>query len=556
MKSLPSILLCIAGAAAGSGLGWLLRGEAKAASPSSAAAAGPAPVSISNPASRTHALSAAREAKHSASLAQQKGAMRWLYLLGAAETATAAEMPALVRAAKDYPGALRMLAARWAELDPRHMFDTLRGDYARLRGGVGDLSQDYRLTTALFEEWAKKDAAAAIAALSDQSALPGMQNLQFTLLNTMMKTDVVQGLKLLRQWNITNYTPDLKAVGPWVQKNPRAAAEAIFDGFTGAATSEMMKTLGETWAASDPAAAIAFAAERRGPGAVKFAASVMRTWAQQDFKSAMAHVTAQTDAITRAQLGVPLVEVWAKSDPPAALVWANENLKGEARASAAGSIVKTMAATDRNAAGEFIAGLEPGGGKDRAVNELMDSWLDNKWMNDGDKKEAAAALQWMAALPDAETRRKAMEQASWKLFFRAPEETIAFLNSPQGATAPPALMQQAARHLAQDNPASAMQWAQKLPEAQRHAAQENVLSEWISTRPDGAQEWVRQLPSGEQRNSSISSITAQLSWQSTAATKRWLESLPAADQATARKAIQISPDVSSEHRAALEALLK
>ena len=40
----------------------------------------------------------------------------------------------------------------------------------------------------------------------------------------------------------------------------------------------------------------------------------------------------------------------------AALLWANENLKGEARAAAAASVVKTMATGDIKGAAELIAG--------------------------------------------------------------------------------------------------------------------------------------------------------------------------------------------------------
>lgn len=558
MKSLSTILLCLAGAAAGTGLGWLLRGDARAA----AGKAGTGFVIAASADSRTEpvpqrgSISTARESAHAAALAQQQGALRWLYLLGAAETATAAEMPALIRAAKGLPGALRMLGARWAELDPQQMFDALRADHTRLRGSEGDLSKEGALVQILFEEWAKKDAAAAIAALNNQDALPGVLGLQHTLMNTLMKSDVPAGLKLMKQWNITNFIPDMKAVGPWVQKNPRAAAEVICENSSGAVSSYLMKKLGASWGASDPAAALAFAGEQRGQGAIQFAGSVMQAWAQRDFKAALAHVNGQTDAITRAQLGVPLVESWAKTDPQAALVWANGNLKGEARANAAGSIVKSMAATDRDAAAEFIAGLEPGGGKDRAVNELIQTWLDDKWFNDGDKTEATAALEWMAALPDAESRRKAMEQAAWRLFYRAPDETIAFLNSPQGATAPPALMQQAARHLAQENPASAMQWTAKLPESQRGPARESVLNEWLQTRPDGAQQWALALPAGAERDSAVRHVTQQLSWLGPALAGRWLESLPAAERADAKRYIQISPDMAPARRAEMEALLK
>lgn len=560
MKLLPILSLCVAGAVAGSGLGWILRG----ATPHQSSAKGSRPAADDHEApmlGKNSRRPVTKDAPNEravdelgAELARHTGAMRWLYLLGAADKATAADMPRLLCAIGNDQIALRMLAVRWAELDPRHMFDTLCADAAKhAAGGSGvDLSADYQIRQILFEERAKRDKEAAIAALQDRRALPGVESLRFTLTNTVMKADPARGLKLMTEWSITGFIPDMTGIASWAQRDPRGAADAVMASSMGHAGDDAMKRIGKAWAASDPAAALAFATGKRGLMANHLAQSVVTEWAQRDLDAAIAHVGAQDDSLTKTRLGIPLVEAWAKTDPQSALQWANDNLKGEARAAAAASIVKSMATKDIDSAAHFIAGLESGGVKNRAVNQLVETWLSKE-----NKPNATAALTWMASLPDADARRHAMDQSAWRLFYAAPEETVAFLNGPQGASASQQLFDFAAQHLAKKNPDSAMQWAAGLPADRRSATQQSVLGEWVSSRPDAALAWVRQLPAGEGRMQSITVTTAGLAWHSVDATRTWIQSLPAADRPAALIGLRnAGPALSGENRAALEALLR
>src|SRR5689334_20455779 len=59
------------------------------------------------------------------SIRNGKGASRWLQLLSTLENAKAEDMGGLLRAAGDDPAMVRMLGARWAELDPDHMFRSI-----------------------------------------------------------------------------------------------------------------------------------------------------------------------------------------------------------------------------------------------------------------------------------------------------------------------------------------------------------------------------------------------------------------------------------------------
>ncbi len=320
MKTLPTLLLCLAGAAAGAGLGWLLRGappvpttSAEHDGPTSSAAASGRP---RKPGETTRSTDQAANELET-ELARRQGPMRWLSLLGAVDQATAADMPALLRSAKGLPGATRLLASRWAALDPRHMFDALSADYAR-HPGDDSLAHDSQVRSLLFETWANKDPEAAIAALNDLARLPGMESERFSMANTIIKTDPARGLKLMNDWNITGYIPDLNGLAAWVEQSPRTAAEVAMQNNLGMATKGVMEQIGKAWAAQDPAGALTFAESHHGLNGIQLAQAVMSEWAQRDLATALAHVSAQGEAATKAKLGLPLIEAWAKSDPQAA----------------------------------------------------------------------------------------------------------------------------------------------------------------------------------------------------------------------------------------------
>jgi hypothetical protein len=381
----------------------------------------------------------------------------------------------------------------------------------------------------------KSDRPAALAALEDERALSGVPLQRQQAISAVMKTDPSRGLQLMKSWGVRGVLPDLTPVGTWAQSDPHAAAQSVIENLAAYGGQEAMKLVGKAWAASDPQAALLFAKGRHHALGTMLAQSVITQWAERDPAAALSYVTAQSSSAVRAQLGPPLVESWAKTDPLAALQWADENLSGEARAGAAASAIKTMAAKDIDAASRAVAGLEPGPMKNRAVVQLMDTWLTVGSDTKDVKTTAAAALTWMAALPEAEVRKQAFGQASWRLFSndRMAKETAAILSGEQGASMPAVLFEHAAQYLAKANPESAMSWADGLPGNHTAAARRNVLSEWLGSRPEAAAAWVRNLPPGAERTASIRFVTQRLESGSAAQTQQWIDSLPAEDRAAA-----------------------
>ncbi len=543
----------------GAGIGWLLRGtpspaEHRSGAPGLTASGGDNPKAGS--AGSNKGLSGAPSEADDllgSELARCTGAMRWLFLLASAEKATAADMPRLLRAVKGDSTATRMLAVRWAEMNPKHMLETLFAERTKrfaARKFGGDRSEIRELLEVLFEEWPKHDMEGAIAGLNGAGNLLGGDGLRHSLVNTLMKKDPERGLKLMKEWGVANYIPNMDALAKWAGENPLAAARSVMENTNSYVRTEALDRIGKVWAATDPAAALACSDELRGLPGARLAVATIKEWAKRDLNSVISYVTSQTDSLTKARLGLPLMETWARSDPQAALQWAQENLKGEARASSAAAIVRSMAEKDIQSASAFIGGLEPGGVKNQAVSELLNTWLSKER-----KGDVAPAMTWIASLPEADARSQAWQYSAWRLFYSNPDETIAFLKTETGQKTPQQIFDNGARYLAKKNPESAMQWATDLPADRAPGARQTVLETWLGSRPEAATGWVQTLPAGAGRDESIRLVVSRLSDQSLDRTREWLGSLPAADRNTARAAIGSLP-LSPEKREALSATLK
>ena len=229
-----------------------------------------------------------------------------------------------------------MLAAHWAELDPSGMFSSLYADYLLPENTPGALPGRGTLSDVLFEQWAKNDLPAAIRALTDAPSFSARDSLRMTLANDAMKADVETGLRVMADWGIRNYSPDMKSVAAWAARDPQHAAETVLKINSGYATQTALREIGKVWGKSDPAGGLRFAATLDSQQRTLLGAEVMRNWAAADLKAAAAFAAGQPHQFRNA-LAPGLVETWGKSDPAAALAWSQENLQGAARTEADGA---------------------------------------------------------------------------------------------------------------------------------------------------------------------------------------------------------------------------
>ena len=466
------------------------------------------------------------DAAFTESIRTATGAERWLTLLSATGQAAAADMPGLIRIAKNDPAMIRMLAARWVALDPHHMFSVLYAD-ALLPIGVERLPGSALLRDVLLEEWPKMDYARAIAALNDAPDFPSRNSFRSKLADSAFKMDVERGLKLMGEWNVASI-PDPAKFAAWAARDPRHAAEVVLSLSASRAGPEMLKQLGKTWAERDPAEGLGFAAGLAPRARASLGGEIIARWAERDLAVALAYAEAQPDAM-RAALAQGLADVWAKSDPASALAWSQQNLKGGTRNEVIGKLVTTLAEKDLAAAGDLVAGMEPGVAQSRGTAAVFEAWF----KKGGSEREAAFA--WLAAVPDEEARHTALQRVGWNWAIGEPAAARDFLAGSHGDMAPASMIRMVVSIQAQANPEETMQWAGGLPADRREAARNAALEGWLESRPEGATAFTRALPAGPERTRAIETVSETLAYQSAELAAKWYANLSVAEKVAARE---------------------
>lgn len=181
---------------------------------------------------------------------------------------------------------------------------------------------------------------------------------------------------------------------------PAAAAEEALSIKTPALREEMMRRAMQAWAATDPAAALAWAARLPDPA---------------EAGMAMLHVCLQVSendpaaAITRASqyhldespgdLVGNLAAGWAARDLTAAQDWVNQQPAGELRDGLMERIVFARAQSDPAAAARMVVdGMGPGDHQIEAAISVLHQWL---------LQDAGAARAWVALFPEGSLRDRA-----------------------------------------------------------------------------------------------------------------------------------------------------
>jgi hypothetical protein len=286
--------------------------------------------------------------------------------MSALENAKITDFPHMARMAKSNPVALRMIAARWIELDPGHLFESLIAGAPEVDSTDNLSFPCSELGHQLMEEWVARDPAGAIAALSRPDFPFILRDLRYNVLNNVMKKDPELGLKTMTEWNVDNYDVDSASFGKWAAANPRHAAEFAIAHSSGHTRESAMSEIGKAWAKTDPGAGLTFAAGFKDKGGLVLGAGIVKEWATKDIGKAAAFL-ASADPAIRGRFSGPMVEIWAKTDTAGAMNWIQENLNGFGLDEAIGAVLKGAADKDVASAAELVSGMEATMGRSEAA---------------------------------------------------------------------------------------------------------------------------------------------------------------------------------------------
>ncbi|MFN0128510.1 MAG: hypothetical protein ACKV19_17695 [Verrucomicrobiales bacterium] len=427
-----------------------------------------------------------------ANLSLTDGVTRWLHWMTAVEKAGPADFPGLARLAHGLPGALKMLAARWIDRDPRGMFDACR------QGGAGFPSNE--LAQLLFETWPKNDPDAVLAALQEHRNLSN--GWQLTALNTLFQSRPEQALIAMSQLGIDSYGPNMEGIAGWAAANPRHAAVIALAHPAGYASRLVLETVGKEWAKIDPAAALAFAMEQKTYPADDLANHVLRQWVEKNLDKASEWFAA-ADERSKEKLLPAFIEAWGKSDASHALHWCLENTAGSRQADVVQSLVKGVLARDVAAAASLVAGMDASPSRTKAAaafarEAVSNGWFPGRIATNAPRSAKPEAVAWLNEL-DHESRKEVLAQISWSWSEGAPRDFAAFLQSEAGKDAPPHVFAAASRALVRENPEEAMAWATQAPEALRAQTLTETFQHWTRSQPEAALTWLHNVPAQDPR---------------------------------------------------------
>jgi hypothetical protein len=471
------------------------------------------------------------------------GATRWLYWMEALEKAAPTDFPRLAQLAEENSTATRLLAARWIDLDPRHLFDTMMA--ASKQGRYFPL---YEAGEMLFEEWSKRDPAAVIAALNENPS--ARHTWGMLVASAMMRTDVERGLHLLWDWHITHYTPSMNGVAPWAAQNPRHAAGFILERPIGDGSNAAMEIVGIEWAKVDPGGALEFAADNLGNLGTVLGRTVMKEWAGRDFDAA-ADWLVETSPGARARFSSSFIEAWAKVDAAGALAWSEQNLTGTDLAAAVTGVVKGAAEVDIHRAEALVAAMHPSHARAEAAVVVARDLFPKHSSNESMNPETVA---WLGGLDGGSVKRVLSETGlRWRWIESDPQSMALFLSSLSGESAPHRADTELAGELARRNPDAALQWAAGLPGERGLSAGATAFNQWFGAQPAEAVQWLRDLPPEDQRRGpffekAIFSLAHELR------ASEVLAVMPPADRNAARSIIQEMVLPENRRRLLLDAL--
>jgi len=422
-------------------------------------------------------------------LSISSGVTRWLCWWQAIEHAELADMPRLARLANGDNTAIRLVAERWIELDPRNLFDTLIAAQSNHNGLPVE-----GLANALLSEWPRRDAKAAVAALSGTEAFGLRPSWRQRVAGVLCQSDVELGIRCLGEWHIENYSPNMKGVSKWAAADPQHAAEFVSKYPVGYATLEIMEAIAAEWAKTDAPSALAFAATERNEYGSQLAKTALNQWAERSLKGA-AEWLAGTDKRTQNALSPAFATAWGKQDAPAALAWCQANLTGGALAESMGAVLGVAAEKDPKDAAELVNAMPPSRARTEAATAVAAKWFPDTFSN---KPIPNEAINWLAKLDD-ESLNRVLKDRQWSWAENDPKSLAAFISTDHRDGISPDIANQVARKLAKKDPADAIKWVETLPGSSALSAGAAAFTEWQHSQSESAFNWLHQLAAQDPR---------------------------------------------------------
>lgn len=321
-----------------------------------------------------------------------------------------------------------------------------------LKLGMGDRRTS--VMRAVFTEWSRTDAAAAIAYSNEHPELP-VEAMSFSA-----------GLSRL------------------AEKEPAKAANAALTMKDSLFRNASLGTVMTAWVAKSPGDAVKWAQSLSDPSQRKDAiAAAIGAWAKVDPQAALAHAQSITDPDTRASTVKKGFSDWFRMDPTAATAYmaapGNEQVM-QSMGYSFGYMTESLTPKERAA---LLAQIPEGKAKEDMMRGLT-SHLSRKG-------QFNQALEMLNAMPDSTLRDFSVAKLGEEWATADLTGAANWLKIQPPSTDRDLATAGYASTLARSDPTGALKWVEGIPDARlRQSANRNIAVRWLKTDPPKAEAWI------------------------------------------------------------------
>jgi hypothetical protein len=249
-----------------------------------------------------------------------------------------------------------------------------------------------------------------------------------------------------------------------------------------------MASVAESWAAQDPAGALAWANSlpvgQAKNDAVK---SVVETMSEQDPSGAAAYLLQLPGSSNREAILGQVTYNWARSDPAGLLAWASQNLTGHDYNTVVDNALSHIGATDPTAEVAALAQISDPKVVNAAIPYLARIWAE---------QDGPAALAWAQALPvdNAQVRSSALSSVLYTWTINDPVSAAAYVQTLTTDASFGDLANMVLNSWGRSDPQAALAWVESLPPGSAQTqAMETALAQLANVAPQAALDAAGQL---------------------------------------------------------------
>lgn len=386
-------------------------------------------------------------------------------------------------AALDSPGARRVAVASaltaLAEVSPSIAFER----YLELREEGA-----YPWPAGIFEKWAERDPAAAVAALDRMNGqgqffavysvfrtLGRKQGESFlsiaesienpvvrqralgTLLISIGDRDPARALELAEQYEDSGSWTLGRIYDAWASMDPDAAIHHATGSLNASEFTQVVRRISEQWALSDPDAALTFALDLQARVDRESALTgVFSSLLERDVGAALELLSTIDDPSMRAAIVAREQHKLVALDFESVLGVLESSVSGSALQTGLGGVLRELARSDPVGIRDFVMDLPPGPFRERSIDQMIGEWAG---------QNPNAAFEWISTLAPGPDRSALYKRSLEAFAERNPVAASEFVLQVGDPVLRSELAESIGRELAGYDPASALAWLERWPDA-------------------------------------------------------------------------------------------